>query len=271
MIDVDMFAYSHLGFRFLWMSSSACAKCRRGSAAEGDSWCLGCLALENSATSLKGNWWSSSHRRLGEEIVVQAAKQLRAVKSLDTSLQPFADSCEARLRKASAPVAGARRPPEPPHPPRSRAKLVEASVAPVPVKQEEAKADRPTRAPPVAPASPVSEVDWEGEDERSRSESEKGGPSPSSPPYKEEVAAHPTGERSGAGRRSHPPAEHRDRSRSPHRKRHRGPRPGHRGGAKHQKRYRDIHQPGAVRHRAWSGDQVAIPHRSSRGVLDEDI
>ena len=113
MIDVDMFAYSHLGLRFLWMSSSACAKCRRGSAAEGDSWCLGCLALENCATSLKGNWWSSSHRRLGEEIVVQAAKQLRAVKSLDTSLQSFADSCEARLRKASAPAAGARRPPEP--------------------------------------------------------------------------------------------------------------------------------------------------------------
>ncbi len=183
------------------MSSSACAKCRRGGAAEGDSWCLGCLALENCAASLKGNWWSSSHRRLGEEILVQAAKQLRAVKSLDTSLQSFADSCEARLRKASAPAAGARRPPEPPHPPRSRAKLVEASAAPVAVKQQKVKPDRPARAPPVAPPSPVSEADWDGEEERTRSESEKEAPSPSSPPYKEEVSAHPSGERGGAGRR----------------------------------------------------------------------
>lgn len=72
-------------------SSAACAKCRRGAAAEGDSWCLGCLALENTLASLKANWWSASHRRLAEEICVQAAKQLRAVKNLDTSLQSSAE------------------------------------------------------------------------------------------------------------------------------------------------------------------------------------
>ena len=58
------------------MSSSACAKCKRGGAAEGDSWCLGCSALESAQSSLKANWWSQSHRRLGEEIVIQASKQV---------------------------------------------------------------------------------------------------------------------------------------------------------------------------------------------------
>eukprot|EP00434_Breviolum_minutum_P044694 symbB.v1.2.039952.t1/scaffold6883.1/size14836/1 len=123
-------------------SSAACAKCKRGAAAEGDSWCLGCLALENTLASLKANWWSASHRRLAEEICVQAAKQLRAVKNLDTSLQSFADSCEARLKKASA-SSGARRPPEPP---RSRPILTEAAVVPPVVKQEEVQQEVPARS-----------------------------------------------------------------------------------------------------------------------------
>ena len=150
-------------------SSAACAKCKRGAAAEGDSWCLGCLALENTLASLKANWWSASHRRLAEEICVQAAKQLRAVKNLDTSLQSFADSCEARLKKASA-SSGARRPPEPPHPPRSRPILTEAAVVPPVVKQEEVQQE----AGFVQPDSPGSEPDWEGEEGASRSESEGG-------------------------------------------------------------------------------------------------
>lgn len=252
-------------------SSAACAKCRRGAAAEGDSWCLGCLALENTLASLKANWWSASHRRLAEEICVQAAKQLRAVKNLDTSLQSFADSCEARLKKASA-SSGARRPPKPPHPPRSRPTLTEAAVVPPVVKQEEVQQEAPARSGFVQPDSPGSEPDWEAEEGASRSDSE-GGRKPSTSPAPTGVEDHRQsgGTGYGAGRREAPLAEHRARSRSRERRRHRGLRPGHRGGAKHQNRYRDLHQPGAVRHRAWKEEQVRLGHRSSRAVLDEDI
>ena len=96
-------------------SPPACAKCKRGGAAEGDSWCSGCISLEGCTTTLKAFWWSASHRRLAETILVQAAQQLRAVKNLDTTLQSFNDSWESRLRKAGK---GAGRPPEPSLPPR---------------------------------------------------------------------------------------------------------------------------------------------------------
>ena len=97
-------------------SPSTCQKCRRGIAVEGETWCGGCLALDGSLASLKGNWWSSSHRRLGEEILIQAHRQLRAVKALDTSLQSFSDSWESKLKKAAAPAG--QRPSHPVLPPR---------------------------------------------------------------------------------------------------------------------------------------------------------
>ena len=96
----------------------ACAKCKRGSAAEGDSWCSGCISLEGCTTALKGFWWSASHRRLAESILVQAGQQLRAVKNLDTTLQSFNDSWESRLRKSGK---GGQKPPEPAHPPKGQA------------------------------------------------------------------------------------------------------------------------------------------------------
>ena len=96
----------------------ACAKCKRGSAAEGDSWCSGCISLEGCTTALKGFWWSASHRRLAESILVQAGQQLRAVKNLDTTLQSFNDSWESRLRKSGK---GGQKPPEPAYPPRGQA------------------------------------------------------------------------------------------------------------------------------------------------------
>ena len=264
----DMFAYSLLGLRDFWMSAPACAKCRRGGAAEGDSWCLGCLAVENSLSSLKANWWSSSHRRLGEEILVQAAKQLRAVKTLDTSLQSFADSCEARLKKAST-ASGARKPPEPPHPPRSRAKLVEAPAVGLVVKQEDPPAAPAAAAASHPPESPGS-VDWGAEEESSKSEREAD-PSPTPSRKRGEVYRQPVVGSVGAGRGTEHPPEHRERSRSPRKKKARGSRPGHRGGARHQRHYREHHQPGATRHRPWKGDNLGIPKRSDRGVLDEDI
>ena len=115
-----------------------CSKCRRAGAVEGETWCGGCLALEGCLSSLRGNWWSSTHRRLGEEILIQAHRQLKAVKSLDTALQSFSDSWEARYRKAANP--GVQRPSHPVLPPRGRASLVEAP-----------------QAPPVPPPAPVKE------------------------------------------------------------------------------------------------------------------
>lgn len=254
------------------MSSSACAKCRRGGAADGDSWCVGCLAAESVHNCLKANWWSASHRRLGEELVVQTARQLKAVKNLDTSLQSFADSCEARLRKASGP-SGARRPPEPPHPPRARPRLTEAPVvSPVVVKQEKVEEERAVRTGIVQPDSPGTDLDWEGDEDRSESLSE-GRRAAGSPDVGAGEARHqPESAGGGAGGRiPEGPPVHRPRSRTPPRRKPRGSRPGHRGGAKHQRKYRDHHQAGVTRHRAWREEDLEFGRRGVRDILDEDI
>ena len=53
------------GLKKVWMGPLLRALSASGvAAAEGDSWCSGCIAVEGCTTALKGFWWSSSHRRL---------------------------------------------------------------------------------------------------------------------------------------------------------------------------------------------------------------
>lgn len=111
---------------------SPCAKCNSTGAGEGDTWCVGCRSLEASQALLRQKWFSESYRRLGEELLIQGARQLKNLKHLDSGLRSLSDSWEARIRKAgtdraAAPasarrereaVAADRRPPEPKEPPR---------------------------------------------------------------------------------------------------------------------------------------------------------
>ena len=129
------------------MSTSTCKQCRKGQAEHPETLCGGCLALTSTLGILRGNWWSKSHRKLAEEVLIQASRQVRAVHSLDTGLQSFSDSCEARLRKV---VAGHQRPPEPRHPPTRRSVPVLREAPPRSGVPPEEEAVHPEEAEPAA-------------------------------------------------------------------------------------------------------------------------
>lgn len=137
------------------MSASNCKKCRRGPTESGEIWCGGCLSLASSLGVLRGNWWSPSHRKLAEEVLVQASRQVRAIHSLDRSLQSFSDSCEARIKKISA----QQRPPEPPLPPRRSVPVLREAAPKAasppreerPVEEPFSASNRRNRSPSSAP------------------------------------------------------------------------------------------------------------------------
>lgn len=241
-------------------SPPACAKCKRGGAAEGDSWCSGCIAVEGCTTALKGFWWSSSHRRLAESILVQASQQLRAVKNLDTTLQSLSDSWESKLRKAEK---GGGKPPEPAHPP-GHLGVAEVAAERRSVKEEREHSPVVDKRPLASPGghSPSggdqSSGSW-SEDRRPAGEGEH--PHPGAFP-KFGGSGHPLG--SGG--------DPRDRSRSAVRRRpHQRHRPGHRGGAKHQRKYREHTDSGPHRFH-YRGSGQATPSRPGRGgVAESDL
>ena len=249
----------------VWMGSPpACAKCKRGGAAEGDSWCSGCIALEGCTTALKGFWWSASHRRLAESILVQAGQQLRAVKNLDTTLQSFNDSWESRLRKAGQ---GAVRPPEPAHPPR-QVGGPESAAEKRPRSEEEVKEEprggSPPGSHPTAGSPRGISADY-GDPSESWSEDPRGEPEGEVPP----PGVYP---KSGGARapEGHP-VDRRARSRDGGRRRPRGPRPGHRGGTRHQRRFREHQNPGQHRFHQRSSVHQENPRQRRDRVLESDI
>ena len=65
---------------------SVCAKCRQISAAEGDSWCSGCSAWEFLGRERTSSWDSKGARLLASDVVVSAARQVKALRSLSAGL-----------------------------------------------------------------------------------------------------------------------------------------------------------------------------------------
>ena len=119
----------------------ACSKCKFGAAEEGDSWCLGCRAVEAGQSTLKVRWWSVSHRRAAEETLFDAVRQIRALKQLDQSSQSLRDSLQAKIKKFTAtsgrsgsapsrPEVKQEKPPEPKEPPRASRDHLQADTAP---------------------------------------------------------------------------------------------------------------------------------------------
>eukprot|EP00438_Fugacium_kawagutii_P014166 Skav213279 [mRNA] locus=scaffold2944:200224:200985:+ [translate_table: standard] len=69
-----------------------CAKCRQGIPEGQDTWCLGCSGWEAIERSLKGRWpGPGGLRKVGENLVVSAAKELRALHSLSVGLSKPAE------------------------------------------------------------------------------------------------------------------------------------------------------------------------------------
>ena len=89
------------------MPPPPCNKCRSTPAAEGDSWCLGCSCWESIGRELSGSWDSPGARLLASDLVVNCARQIRALRSLTAGLarqevqRERAGSAAARPRETS--------------------------------------------------------------------------------------------------------------------------------------------------------------------------
>ena len=68
------------------MPPPLCNKCRNTAAAEGDSWCLGCSCWESIGRELSASWDSPGARLLASDLVVNCARQVRALRSLSAGL-----------------------------------------------------------------------------------------------------------------------------------------------------------------------------------------
>ena len=74
------------------MPPQQCQKCRNFPAAEGDTWCNGCSGWEALGRELCGSWDSAGARRLANDLVLTAARQTRALRSLAAGLVRQADA-----------------------------------------------------------------------------------------------------------------------------------------------------------------------------------
>ena len=60
---------------------SKCAKCKSTLSRVGDTWCLGCSGWESIGLELSSSWSSPGLRRIADDLVVQTARNLRALRS----------------------------------------------------------------------------------------------------------------------------------------------------------------------------------------------
>ena len=212
----------------------ACAKCKQGVPFDGDTWCLACISWEQIEIELNSPWHSKGVRDLGTEVVVTAAKQLRALRNLSSSLRSAGESRSAASqgdkRSRSAGITSRELPPPPP----------------APIKAEKA-------------AESDYETDEEEEESEKEEEDEVTGahpkadparrpPEPAVPPKPKEVVQQDT------FRPSEREAEDRSRKKKKKKKNKGRDRDrGRRGGRKHQGLHRTLEDPSIRVHRKRPG------------------
>lgn len=86
------------------MPQQICNKCRAPPAAEGDTWCLGCSAWESLGRELCGSWDSAGARLLANDLVITAAQQTRALRSLAAGLLRADGASRSAGRAEAAPL-----------------------------------------------------------------------------------------------------------------------------------------------------------------------
>ena len=64
----------------------ACNKCRQGNRSPGDTWCLGCRALEVAQLELGRRWPCQPARDLAEEILLSATRHVKRLGELGPGL-----------------------------------------------------------------------------------------------------------------------------------------------------------------------------------------
>ena len=170
---------------------SVCAKCRQIPAAQGDSWCSGCSAWEFVGKELTASWDSQGARLLASDLIVGAARQIKALRSLSSGLtrESGGKGAAGSNRAASERVGEDRMP---------RRRSVPSAPPPPPAKEEELSDE----------LEEETEEETEGEGHREVAPLASGGhnrpPEPEGPP--------PSKERRGDHRRDHR-GEPRDRRR----------------------------------------------------------
>ena len=81
-------------------SGAVCAKCRQIAPAEGDTWCTGCSGWEFLGRELCASWDSSGARLLAGDLVLNTARQVKALRSLSAGLTRRAEQTSAGHSRA---------------------------------------------------------------------------------------------------------------------------------------------------------------------------
>ena len=79
-----------------------CNKCHQVPARDGDTWCLGCSSWESLGLKLTSHWSCSGSRRLAEDIVLSATRQVRFLRSLTAAIRTNAQAEAQRLERPLA-------------------------------------------------------------------------------------------------------------------------------------------------------------------------
>lgn len=89
--------------------SDLCRKCRAGFCQVGDTWCRLCSSASALGELAKVRFAFDSHRALGEEIIVQAVRNLKALTEVDKQTNSQVVSLSDRLTNAQERTAVAKR------------------------------------------------------------------------------------------------------------------------------------------------------------------
>lgn len=213
------------------MPAALCAKCRACAAAEGDSWCAGCTGWESLGRELTASWDSTGARLIASDLVVNAARQVRALRSLASGLARAGEAGIARAPPRSE-AGGSRREVRPRHREEQPAPSVRAA------KEEEFSEEEDEEETEERSPTPV----------RAVKDGDRRPPEPEGPP----PGTKPLPPRTGKSQHREEEGRHRgyrgrDRTRSRSRGNRRGVR---RAGRKHKRLYRLAGNPQLVVHRA---------------------
>lgn len=233
---------------------SLCNKCHSGKQSDGDSWCLGCAAQESSARLLKRRWNNPGLRQVAEETLVSGARLLRAFANVDNNLVTSATrdphpltaaKSKAEKKRSRSPVRDTRPPLVRQSPrPRSADRRSEAdygrdsgSYTEESEEEEKKVSDKALPAPPPPPVPP--EVKEESRGSRPPPEP------PFPPPRRRDVEGEDReeGRKRRSERKAHAEGEEGQTKKKKKKKNK------NRGGAKHQRRWRETTDPLRASHR----------------------
>ena len=257
----DVFRFKEgSSWHFAMRTGHACSRCKQVAAVEGDLWCSGCSSWESLGRELAASWDQPGCRILATDLVLNCARQVRALRSLGAGLSRASNDPSGALRDHQESRGEKHR-----------------------VEEERVPLERKRRAPP--PPIKDEESGDIGDEDLEEEESEEEDPPPvhhqpipdnsrrppepeGAPPsyYKQDRYR---SERAGSSRAQHHKSEHRSGGSRRH---HSTRRPRKRAGRKHQRLYRLAADPTIRVHRKIGDAELQLSCLDSgRAHLDRDI